>query len=94
MLEFSGSSNGEQFQANLKFFKPVTAEDSIMNVRPGSVVMKIMKKDQDEVLANMYWHCSSLVFTSSSTLTLALTHYPPHISSLRRLPGGVLAALA
>ena len=47
-LTFSGKSNGSDYAVELKFFKSVDIEGSIMNVLPSSIQMKIMKKDKEE----------------------------------------------
>ena len=47
-LVFSGTSNDQKYSVDLEFYKPIDTEESIMNVLPMNIQMKLMKKDKDE----------------------------------------------
>ena len=46
-LLFSGKAAEKDYELNLEFFKEIEAEGSIYNVLPGSIQMKLTKKDKE-----------------------------------------------
>ena len=46
-LIFSGKAGGKDYELSLEFFKEIEAEGSIYNVLPGSIQMKLTKKDKE-----------------------------------------------
>jgi len=46
-LTFAGKSNGKSYALDLEFFGEVEKEGSVWNVLPGSIQMKLSKKDKE-----------------------------------------------